>query len=361
MRRRVSRRDFMATAAGGMAAAGLASTLPFGNRARAADPLTVVEWGPPWIDATKDVLGDQDRWDITWELHAGGAAAILPKIKASYPNTPYDIVDCWTSVFLAMVEEDWAETVTVDDVPNLADVPEALITKDKEGNFKNIPRSVNGVVWAYRPDICPIEIKSVEDLLDPRLKGQILWPSPIMNTSLQVVGLALARGGDEYNMDPGWEFLQEIAKSGNIGRVYITTTDTINSLTTGETCVTFTDQGTLSGAAANVPIEYLTKTDESLKTFLAIEGWVVLKSSEHKQAAFDFANFTINPENATNFNAALSIPPASSKATAGENVGHLVFNDEELAKYAYMVDYPYVSKNIDAWVKRFETDIQPHL
>lgn len=354
-----TRRSFMQSTAGGLAAAGL--TLPFANRAWGADPLTVVEWGPPWIDASKKVLGDQDMWDLTWELHQGGAAAILPKIKSSWPNTPYDVVDCWTSVFLAMVAEGWAETVTVADVPNLAHVPEALITKDEQGNFKNIPRSVNGVFFAYRPDICPIEIKTVEDLLDPRLKGQILWPSPIMNTCLQVVALALARGGDEYNIDPGWEFLKEIAMSGNIGRVYITTTDTINSLTTGETSVTFTDQGTISAAAKNVPLKYLTKEHESLKSFLAIEGWVVLNSSKHKQTAFDFCNFMCSPEASTVFNDAIKVPPASLKATPTEGVDHLVFTDEELEKYAYLVDYPHVSSMIDPWVKRWETEIEPHL
>ena len=354
-----TRRNFMQSTAGGLATAGL--TLPFGNSAWGAEPLTVVEWGPPWIDGSKKVLGDQNMWDITWELHQGGAAAILPKIKSSWPNTLYDVVDCWTSVFLAMVKEGWAETVTVADVPHLADVPESLITKDDEGNFKNIPRSVNGIFFAYRPDICPIEINTIEDLLDPRLKGQILWPSPIMNTSLQVVALSLARGGDEYNMEPGWEFLQELAKSGNIGRVYITTTDTINSLTTGETSVTFTDQGTISAAAQHVPLKYLTKHHESMKSFLAVEGWVVLKSSKQKQAAFDFCNFMCSPEASTLFNGEIKVPPASLKATPTDGVDHLVFTDEELKKYAYIVDYPYVSSMIDPWVKRWEAEIEPYL
>ena len=80
-----TRRKFMQSTAGGLTTAGL--TLPFANRAWGADPLTVVEWGPPWIDASKKVLGDQNMWDIAWELHQGGAAAILPKIKSSWPNT----------------------------------------------------------------------------------------------------------------------------------------------------------------------------------------------------------------------------------------------------------------------------------
>jgi len=59
------------------------------------------------------------------------------------------------------------------------------------------------------------------------------------------VALAKARGGDEYNVDPGWEFLKELAQSGNIGRVSANTSDVITSLETGETSVTFVDQGTL--------------------------------------------------------------------------------------------------------------------
>jgi putative spermidine/putrescine transport system substrate-binding protein len=355
------RREFIATAAGGLAAAGLASTLPSGNPAWAAENLTVVEWGPPWIDASTRVLGNQDKWKIAWELHQGGAAAILPKIKSSWPNAPYDVVDCWTSVFLAMVREDWAETVTVADVPNLAHVPESLITRDGQGRWKNIPRSINFSFFVYRPDRCPIAIKTAEDLLDPRLKGQILWPSPTMHTCLHVVALALARGGDEYNIEPGWKFLQEIAKSGNIGRVYVTTSDTINSLTTGDTSVTFADQGTISAVPRNIPLAYLTRTHPSLKSFAAVEGWVVLRSSKRKRTAFDFCNFMCSPQASTQFNAEIRVPPASSKATPAKGIEHLVLTDEQLKKYVYIVDYDHVTKMLHAWLRRFEVEIQPFI
>ena len=220
MTSKITRRALVQTA-GATTVVAAASSLaaPFVRRAHAADPLSVVDWGPPWIDNTKKIAAAWGKSEINWTLHSGGAASILPKIKAAWPNPPYDLVDNWSPVFLSMLREGWAETVTLDDCPNLKDVPEALITKDKDGNWKNIPRGSSGIFFTYVPENCPIEIKTIDDLLDPKLKGQILWPNPTLNTNLQVVALAKARGGDEFNMEPGWEFLTELAKSGNIGRV----------------------------------------------------------------------------------------------------------------------------------------------
>ena len=63
-----NRRNFMQSTAGGLAAAGLASAFPFGNTARAAESLTVVEWGPPWIEGSKKGAGGSD--DVGYHLGA---------------------------------------------------------------------------------------------------------------------------------------------------------------------------------------------------------------------------------------------------------------------------------------------------
>ena len=355
----ISRRGFMqgASALGLMAGTGVS----LGREAFAKETLTAVEWGPPWIDGSKKVAAKWDKADITWELHAGGAAAILGKIKATWPNSPYDLVDNWSPVFFSMIKEGWAETVTVADVPNLADVPEKLLSKDDKGNIKTIPRSINGNFFAVRPDICPIEIKTIDDLLNPKLKGQIAWPSPIMQMNMQTVMLALARGGNERNMDPGWKFLEEIAKAGNIGRVYQTTTDIINSMTTGECSVTFASQGTLQAAAKKVQIKPLTKSNPTLKAAIFTEGWVIMSNSKKKKAAMEFANFTISAENEELFHQDVGGAPANRKAKVPSNLAHMTFTPEEFDKYAYVPDWGYMSTQLDAWVKRFEQEIQPKL
>lgn len=356
---KLSRRDFLK-----LSAASGVSITSFGllsKRAFAKESIVSVDWGPPYIDFTKKAGAKWNKANIIWELHSGGAASILPKIKSSWPNTPYDIITAWDPVFKQMGKEGWAEKITVSDVPNLADVPEGLITKDEQGNWISVPRSAAGSFFAYRPDICPIEITKVEDLLNPRLRGQICWPSPVMTSSMQVVGLALARDGDEYNIDPGWKFLKEIAKTGNIGRVFLTTSDAINSLTSGETSVTFADQGSLGSVANKVPLKYLTKTHETLKTFLYTEGYAILACSKKKKLAFDFANFIISPKINEELNKFVVEAPVNLKSSAHPSVNHLQFNNEELKKYAYLPDYDYVSKQMDKWVKRFEVEVTPLL
>jgi putative spermidine/putrescine transport system substrate-binding protein len=359
MSRKIARRSIMKGIAAGGVAAATTSPLTLTRSALAKDNLVAVEWGPPYIDATKKQAAKYKDANIKWELHQGGAAAILAKIKTSWPNTSYDIVDCWSPVFKAMVKEGWAMPVTAKDIPNLKDIPDSLFTKDDKGNLMNVPRNLNYVVFAARADKVPFKIQKLSDLYDPRLKRQILWPSPIMNTCAQIINLALANGGDERNMEPGWKALKDLAMTGNIGRIYHTTSDNINSMSSGETSVTFADLGTLSGIAKNFKVDYLTKSDPSLKSFLAVEGWVVLANTKNKKAACDFLNYLISPENATDFNKTMQTPPASSKAKAPAGMEYVVFNEAELKKFVYQPDYDYIATQTDSWVKRFESEIVP--
>lgn len=350
-----SRRSVIKTGVLGGAALAVSNlTESLVGTARAADSLSVVEWGPPWIDSSKALAAEWGKDSVDWTLHAGGAASILPKIKASWPNPPYDLVDNWSPVFLSMMREDWAETVTLEDCPNLADIPEGLIPKDAKGNWKAVPRGSSGIYFTYAPDMCPIEIKSIEDLLNPKLKGQILWPNPTLFSNLQVVSLARARGGDEYNMEPGWQFLKELAKSGNIGRVAANTSDVITAMNTGETTVTFGDQGTLS-AIKGVKTQPLTKTNKDLKTFMFVSGWAVLKSSKNKKLAFDFANYTISKDASSRYFKEVGEIPVNSKAE--HNIEHLRFSPKEVEEFVVVPDWDHLGKELDGWNKRWEQEI----
>lgn len=96
-------------------------------------------------------------------------------------KTEYDYVSGWEGSFTSMAKEGWLETVTDKDVPNLADIPKKIIVKDTEGNWKAIPRAIGGIYFGYRSDISPIEITSIDNLLDPKLNGRICWPGPTQN------------------------------------------------------------------------------------------------------------------------------------------------------------------------------------
>ena len=177
----------------------LGGALGRASNAAAAVELTAVEWGGDVVNAMKQIEAKQDQVTVNWVLHQGGSGAILPKIKATWPRAEFDYVAGWEGSFNGMLKEDWLVPVTTEMVPNLADIPQKIIVKDAKGEWMAVPRAVGGIYFAYRKDICPVEIKSIDDLFDPRLKGKICWPGPTQSMMLQLVALALHDGGNENN------------------------------------------------------------------------------------------------------------------------------------------------------------------
>lgn len=354
-----TRRDFLKSAASA-AAIGTGFSAA-GSKAFAADTITAVEWGGSYVDEIKKIASKQSDVVINWQLHAGGAMAIMPKIKAAWPKPGIELLAGWDPSWQAVVREGWAEPITVEEVPNLADIPQKLLVKDGAGNIVNIPRTIAAIYWFYRED-APFEITKIDDLLDPRLAGKVLFPAPSLNSNLQMVALALHKGGDERNMEPAWDFVKELAKSGNIGRVANADTDVTNSIGSGETSISFAGGSFVTQLGRDVKIKHLTKAGQQsgFKTFLYQEGWCVLKGG-NTDAALKFANFAISPENNSEFNQAVAGVPANVKAKAADEIQHMVFNSEEMDKFVYIPDWSYLSEQGDAWMKRWEQEVVPLL
>jgi putative spermidine/putrescine transport system substrate-binding protein len=355
MRISATRRQLLA---GGIAAA----TLPW-RPAHAATELVGIDWGGPLIEATKKITEPFKEAEIAWDLHSGGAGTVLTKIKAAWPNPRYDIVACWNPVYVTMINEGWLEPLTFDKIPNLRDVPRDYIFTDKNGAMVNVPRSLAGMFWGYRSDTAPLKIEKVEQLFDPKLKGQICWPGPSINSNLQLLSLAITAGGNERNMEPGWELLKKLAKSGNIGRVAHTETDFLNAMSTGETSVAFWNMSPWKNLSKNFPVTVMTRAPvgAGFKAFLYQDGWVVLSSSKNKKAAMDYLNFFISPENNQAFNQMLGQGTTNRKSVASGFAENIAYKPDELEKFAYFPDFTVLASQLDASVKRFETEIVPLL
>ncbi|MGE0008263.1 MAG: extracellular solute-binding protein [Parvibaculaceae bacterium] len=352
----LNRRQLMQSAAGALALSPMLA-----RTSHAATELTGVEWGGTYIDAIKAVAADQSDYTFNWVLHEGSSTGILAKIKAAQPNAPYDFVTGWDPIFQAAIREGWLETFTADDIPNLKNVPESLIYKD-EGKWAAVPRAISAAHYFYREDTCPFPITKIEDLLDPRLAGQICFPEPVYNTNTAMIILALRGGGDERNMEPAWSFVTKMAKAGVIGRLTRSDPDTINSISSGETSVGFAGIGTMVELQKNHKIRPLTKMpgDSGLRASLYQEGWFFLKGGKTREA-MDFVNFAMSPENNEKFNAATGGIPTNSMSKLSEALSAWSYTDAELKEYTYTADWAYVSEQVDGWVKRWEKDIAPLL
>jgi len=351
-----SRRRFVGTAAS-LTAFGAVS---WPKIAAAKTSITAVEWGGDVIKAMKQIAAAQSEVDVNWVLFQGGSGSILPKIKTSWPNPAYDYVAGWEGSFNTMVSEDWLVPVSVAQIPNLADIPESMIIKDKQGAWRAVPRAVGGIYFGYRTDTSPMPITSVDDLFNEKLKRQICWPGPTQNMMLQIVALALHDGGDENNMEPGWKLMTKLARTGNIGRVAVTDSDFTNSLTSGETSVGFFAEPGWTTVAAHFDVTRLTKSP-GFPTFLYQSGFAVLKNRPNTEATMAFINHAISPEMNTLYAQVAGEAPLNAKATAPAKLAHLVFTPDEMKKYVYVPDFNVVLANQDAWAKRWENEIAPLL
>jgi putative spermidine/putrescine transport system substrate-binding protein len=354
-----SRRRFLGGMAGGLGVVALAGRSQFARKAQAATTITAVEWGGGVVDAMKQIAANQSDIGVNWVLHQGGSAAILAKLKATWPRMDYDYISGWEGSFLGMVKEGWTETISPAEIPNLADIPEKIVVKDPDGNWKAVPRAVGGIYFGYRKDTSPIEIKSIDDLFDPKFKGQICWPAPSQNMLLQIVALALHAGGDEFNIESGWKLMKDLAKTGNIGRIAVTDMDFVNSLTSGETCAGFFAEPAWAAVSKDFPIQQLTK--HGLPTFLYQSGFAIMKNRDYTEETMAFVNHCISPEMSSLYAEVAGEAPLNAKAKAPSHLQHLAFSAAEFNEFVYVPDFNEVLANQDPWLKRWEEEIAPLL
>lgn len=357
---------FQISRRGLLGAAGLASAFPWARAAWAQKvQLTGVMWGGAWLEGAKKVTETQTKYDIKWELHTGGAAAIIPKIQASWPNVPYDFVAQFSPLFYTWERAGWPEPLTVEEMPNLKDIPDEMFHRDAQGRIVSVPISFGASIWGYRKDTCPVEIKVMEDLLNPKLKGQLCVRDAVQGMNNNTLSYALAFGGSEKNMEPGWEFLKKLAKSGNIGRVAKTEADFVNSLTTGETSVSFLNPGNWSTVAKSFPIELLIRDKAQAPGFQAIsviEGFMIPKGSARKKEAKEYLNHFVGPEGNTIYNQAVNYATTNLKSTPTDFAKVIVFKDKaERAKFVHNPDFGLLADQRETAIKRFETEIVPLL
>ena len=359
----ISRRKFLNSTAAGVGAAGLVSAFPWARNAHAATRLTGVQWGGPWIESIKKVNKKQDKFEFLWELHTGGSAAIIPKIKAAWPNVKYDIVTQYNPLYLIWDREGWAEPFTEAEMPNLKDLAQDQIHRNAKGEAINIPLSIGGAFWGYRKDTCPIEIKNFDDLLSPKLRGQLVITDVLQGLNFNGVSYALAHGGNERNMEPGWDFLKKLVKSGNVARVGKGETDFITALTTGEASAGFWNMGGWASVAKNFPVEFVIKdkaTHPGFQIFTYNEGFCVPNVSPNKAAAKEYLNWFISPENNTEYNEPLGTAPANAKSEATGISKAITFEtQEERNKYYHNSDWDHLTTIKDQMVLKFEKEVLP--
>ena len=349
-----------------LAALGAAST-GMGGGPVVAQPrgqqLLVVMWGAQWIEVSRPI-GEEwmratgDR--ISWELHAGGAMAVVGRLRPLWPRINQNLISGWDPVFSAMMEAGWMEPVDPDEMPALKEIPDLFFMKDAQGRKMTVPLSTAGAFWGYRTDLVDRPLENIEQLLEPRFRGKLCVPVPVNLSGLLMLSLAMQRGGNERNIEPGWQFLKELAERGQIGRVVSNNSEMINAMSAGDLSVAFWNTGGWQAVRNRFPCRLLTRLTDN-KGFLFNEGFAVMKGPDPARisAAKRFANHFATAEINTRYNIPLGSGPTNRNSRPAPEIADIFYSPDELERYAYIPDYGYMSSQVDAWTRRWETEIAP--
>jgi putative spermidine/putrescine transport system substrate-binding protein len=352
------RRDVLAA---GAAAGTLA--LPLAKAWSQTKPtLAGVTWGGPWITAWKQLVAEQNAVDVDWTLHEAATSAIVAKIKATWPKPQFDFVNASAPTLIAMMREGWVEPLQ-HAIPNLAHLPADLFVKSPEGDVVAIPVDITTVFWAYDEHAVGMKIEKPDDLLSPKLRDKVMLNWPSIGSGAQLTSLARARGGDEHNIQPGFDFVKDLIKAKNVARLVKTDVEVVNAFTTGEVAIGVINMGNYHEIRKHVDLTPLDKVPDSpcFKSFFGYEGVAVLKREGDHKPVMDFLNSCLEPGPNSEYSAAIGALPANLQGTASPELAPLQLSADEIKRFAVFPDVPYISAQISEWNRKWELEIGPLL
>jgi putative spermidine/putrescine transport system substrate-binding protein len=281
----------------------------------------------------------------------------LSMITTDWPNTDIDIFPCAPAVALAAQNAGYLAPLEPDLVPNMGDIPDLLHMPQKVPKPYAVACSFASVAIMYRKDLVPKPITSYHDLLDPALKKKVGWSSMGNWTGLLLIQAALANGGDEYNTQPGWDYLKKLAPS--IGLVTDSSPTVIDAITRGDIWAFFENStGDMTDASSKgVSIgAVMNPTDSKLWVDMVV---MTVLNRPNQVWAEQYVNTVLSPDVNTLFGNDSLNACSNTKCTINAASSPFVLPLDQITSKGYVPNPAQQAKMIDAWTKQYETDIQP--
>ena len=335
-----------------LAAGASAALLPLAPRAgvaQAASEIRLMTWGGLWQDIFRPVAAafEKDTGTKVEFVVQSGSADGLNKITAQRNNPQ---VDVWTSIASTVQAAEKANLLAKLDaaaIPQIKEMPKEFV-KDAGVSIWLSPRGI-----FYRKDLAPFELKTWQDLWDPRLKGKVGVTLALDRGSFLIVA-ALLNGGNERNIDKGFENVAKLKP--NIHTVYSTDPESIKLLETGEVAVV--GWGALPNVYRHLGPDSKYAFVMPTPRFLADIPVSIVKGRPAAQqaAAEKFVDYMLRPEYQTIMTSIAGTVPANPKATLPEKLKDIIpplpLTD------VYNVDWTYVNAQYSTWEDRWAREVQ---
>ncbi len=283
---------------------------------------------------------------------AAGSQILLAKLQASQGQPPFDAVMMTAEAMLMGSQKGLLQTVTPATIPNMSAIQKRILAPFQvDGGYCSAPVhwKVIGILW--RHDLVPFEIKSWRDLWRPELRNRIsIQNMPTLGGALMLIAAAIAHGGSQTNLEPGWKALAALRP--NVRDFFAISSNAMTSLVAGDTWVTVNtlDLGLpLVGknVTATVPLEGIGYSPEGL-------GFP--KSAPNAANALKFGNFMLEQQTQLEWAKLADVAPSTHVAVPPDLQKSLV-EDEAMLGKLFDIDFLGMGQNMQAWAERWRQDV----
>ncbi|MCI8948956.1 MAG: ABC transporter substrate-binding protein [Lachnospiraceae bacterium] len=277
----------------------------------------------------------------------GGTNDRYTKLAADSQST-IDVIELSQAMTSKGIAEGLFEDIDLSKLENAADLITAAKTMAEEG--QGVAYTINSIGIIYNPDAVGFEIKSFDDLWDPRLEGMVSIPEITTTFGPAMVYMASDHAGVDITSDNGEAAFQALTElKPNLVKTYAKSSDLINMFTSGEVAAAVVgDFGVPTIQAANPNVVYISP-EVTYANFNIIS---ITKNCKNKDLAYAYLNYRISQELQTKTGKALNEGPTNSKVT---------FTEEEAANMTYgavaegakALDYTFVNGQLNSWIDQW--------
>lgn len=308
--------------------------------------IVLMTWGGAFRDAFEAAKPDIEKAAgvrLTFVTQAGAAAG-LSRLEAQKASPQ---VDLWTSIVSTAqdgLKSGVVEELPVAQIPNVKQVPDYLVSPAGVA----IWTSLRGIF--YRSDKVPFEIKTWEDLWDPRLKG-LVSTSFLLDKGNFLIMAALINGGSERDIDKGFEKVKALRP--NLALFYKTDAESIKFLQAGEAAVAgwgiLPNVYKLLGPGSNYKFVVPARPQ-----FLAAIPISLVKGRPHRAEALRTIDAILSPAVQEKLVENLGSVPANRTASPPEKIRSFV----PPLNGVYNVDWDLVNARFSEWESRWNREVQ---
>lgn len=256
-----------------------------------AKELNIFNWSEYLPQSVLDAYREKTGVDVKIATYASNEE-MLAKMMAGGADQ-YDLVVPSNYVIQAMIKQKLLQPLDKANIPNIKNITPDLLDMDYDkGNAYTVPYMVSFTLIAVNRKTCPVEIKSYNDLLDPRLKDSMV----VVDDPRELIGIALQALGYKFNdTDPAEleKAKQWLLKLTPNIKAYDGDSPKTKMIS-GETSVGFIWNGEAALSMAENPDIYIAWPKEGVN--MAIDNFAVTSGAKNKKNAEDFINYILEPE-----------------------------------------------------------------